>query len=544
MTTSQTDKARQFLFWGCFIALTATSFGFITRMFLMGEFKELFNLDDTQVGRLQGAGLWPFGISIVLFSLVIDKIGYKNAMWFSMFCYAGYACMAFLAHQAVSDPALAGDALAAARHKGYNLLFTGSILLGLANGTVEAYINPVVATMFSKDKTKWLNALHAGWPAGLVIAGIIVIGMGNMPWIAKILLILLPAAVALVMLAPAKFPVSERVASGTSYREMLSELGIAGAAVAFLLISFELGNTFDWSSVTRYAVAGVVILAYAAYSRSLGRPLMLFLIVIMIPLAITELGVDSWITGLMEPEMKKAGFHPGWVLVYTSAIMMVLRFFAGPLVHKLSPLGLLAVCAGLASTGLFLLSGASGLAAIFGSATLYAVGKTFFWPTMLGTVAEQCPKGGALTLNTLGGIGMLSVGIIGGPLIGMFLNKEQVSQLEKQAPALVSQVTSPQKWMGVDYTGVEPAKVKALPEGEQNTVHAIEQASKQATLKTVVVFPDFHAGLLSGPHPVFQIARRVQGRATRRGRFPLTMRKARRPWLGRDEPAGRPRPCR
>jgi MFS family permease len=488
------DRAHKMLFWGCFVALVATSFGFITRMFLMDEFKVLFNLDDTQLGRLQGAGLWPFGVSIVLFSLVIDKIGYKRAMWFSMLCYAAYALLAWMAYSQVSAKGLEGEALAAARHGGYAKLFWGSILLGLANGTVEAYINPVVATVFRKEKVKWLNILHAGWPAGLVIAGILVISMGQMEWIYKILLILVPAAVALVMLAPAKFPVSERVASGTSYREMLGELGVAGAIVAFVLIAFELGNTFDWSVGTRWIVGLAPVALYAAYARTIGRPLMLFLILIMIPLSITELGVDSWIASLMTPAMKEIGLQGGWVLVYTSAIMMVLRFSAGPLVHRFNPVGLLAICAAIAAVGLLALSGAKGALLILGAATIYGIGKSFFWPTMLGVVSEQCPKGGALTLNALGGIGMLSVGIIGAPLIGMFQNKDQVALLEKQAPELVETVTEPAKWMGVEYTGVSPDKVAELKTRDEKAfaqVSEIEQASKQHALRKVAMFPAF-----------------------------------------------------
>ena len=97
--------------------------------------------------------------------------------------------------------------------------------------------------------------------------------------------------------------------------------------------------------------------------------------------------------------------------------MLVLRFFAGPIVHRLSPLGLLATSAAVAAVGLVLLSKASGIAILL-AATVYGFGKTFFWPTMLGVVAEQFPKGGALTLNTMGGVGMLAVGVLGSPLLG------------------------------------------------------------------------------------------------------------------------------
>jgi len=95
------------------------------------------------------------------------------------------------------------------------------------------------------------------------------------------------------------------------------------------------------------------------------------------PLATTEIGTDGWISSLMEQPMTAAGHNAAWVLVYTSAIMMILRFFAGPIIHKISPLGLLATCATLAIAGLTALSKTNGasMAMIFAAATLYAIGK-------------------------------------------------------------------------------------------------------------------------------------------------------------------------
>jgi MFS family permease len=149
------------------------------------------------IGELQGAGIWPFGVSIILFSLLIDKIGYKVAMIFSLVCYVVYSLMAFSAYSAIQG--LSGADLLAAQKKGYNLLYWGSIILGLGNGTVEAYINPVVATLFSKDKTKWLNILHAGWPGGLVVGGVCTIALADKAatgdWRIVLGLILVPAAV-------------------------------------------------------------------------------------------------------------------------------------------------------------------------------------------------------------------------------------------------------------------------------------------------------------------------------------------------------------
>ena len=72
---------------------------------------------------------------------------------------------------------------------------------------------------------------------------------------------------------------------------------------------------------------------------------------VMIPLAVTELGTDGWITAMMTPAMTDIGLSGGWVLIYTMALVLVLRLFAGPLVHKFSPLGLLAISAAIAAVG-------------------------------------------------------------------------------------------------------------------------------------------------------------------------------------------------
>src|SRR5271155_1718708 len=193
MTTNRHDKI---LFWGCFVALITTSYAFISRIILCSGplFAAQFGLDKVKAGELVGAGIWPFGVSIIVFSLFIDRIGYKIAMLFSFVCYAAYSAMVFAAYGAVHG--LSGDALIAAQQKGYMLLYRGSIILALGNGTVEAYANPVVATLFSKDKTKWLNMLHAGWPGGLVIGGLFTIALAANPdWRIVLGIILVPAII-------------------------------------------------------------------------------------------------------------------------------------------------------------------------------------------------------------------------------------------------------------------------------------------------------------------------------------------------------------
>ena len=481
------------VFWGSFIALITTSMAFIIRAILInsGIWPEQFGLDKVQSGVLFGAGIWPFAISIILFSLIIDRVGYKFAMYFSFVCYAIFGALAVMAYGMVNGEV--AD-LAIAQAKAWNYLYWGSVILGLGNGTVEAFINPVVATLFKDEKSKWLNILHAGWPGGLVLGGVVAIGLSGVvanDWRILIGIMFLPAFVYLVMLAKVKFPVNERVAAGSSYREMLAELGTAGAFIAFYLIFSQLGSVFAWSAGMTWGLIAVSVLGFAFYGRSLGNPLLLVLVVIMMPLATTELGTDGWISALMEKPMHAAGWDPTWVLVYTSAIMMVLRFNAGPVINKFGPLGLLALCSALAIAGLYLLSFATAVGFIFFAATIYGVSKTYFWPTMLGVVAEQTPKGGALTLNAIAGIGMLSVGILGGPFIGYLQESSVTSAIQVELPVAYEQVTQESDYLLGQYTALNSDALADLTVEEQVQVTNIQERETQGALAKMCMFPAF-----------------------------------------------------
>ena len=159
----------------------------------------------------------------------------------------------------------------------------------------------------------------------------------------------------------------------------------------------------------------------------------------------------------MEGPMKSLGYNAGWVLVYTSAIMMILRFFAGPIVHKLSPIGLLIVSSILAIAGLFALSktGSSGLGLIVAAATLYAFGKTFFWPTMLGVTSEQCPKGGSLSLNAISGIGMIAVGVLGAPFIGFIASNLSAADLKENHAKIAESVLKDDEYFSISYKAID-----------------------------------------------------------------------------------------
>jgi len=492
---SMNNKHDKILFWGCFIALITTSYAFISRIILCTgpQFATEFGLDKVSVGELVGAGIWPFGVSIIIFSLFIDRIGYKIAMLFSFASYLVYIALAFAAYGAVHG--VTGDALVAAQKHGYQLLYSGSIILGLGNGSVEAYINPIVTTMFSSEKSKWLNRLHAGWPSGLVLGGLCTIALAaNTDWRLTLGLILVPAFAFFFILVGKAFPKSEREQAGVGYVAMLKELGAFGALVGFGLVFAQLGQVFGWSNAVVWGLTGAVVLTFAIVTKSFGRFLLAFLIIIMIPQATTELGTDGWITSLMASPMQAAGHNPAWVLVYTSAIMVVLRFCAGPLIHKLSPLGLLAGCSTLAAIGLFALSktASAGIFTIFAAATLYGVGKTFFWPTILGLTSEQCPKGGALTLNAIGGIGMLSVGILGAPFIGYLQESSATQQLAAANPALYQTVTVEKNYLLGKYQAIDPVKSAAVTDATATTAITNATTTGQfSALGKMALFPLF-----------------------------------------------------
>ena len=463
------------LFYACFVALTTTSFGFILRAIILPQWGKQFNLTQTQLGEITGVGLWPFAISIVLFSLIIDKIGYKTAMIFAFLCHVVSALLSIFA-------------------TGYWMLYAGTFIVALGNGTVEAVVNPVVATMFPNEKTKWLNILHAAWPGGLVLGGIIALMMGEgVNWEYKIGLILLPTVAYAIMLFARRFPLNERVEAGVSYKTMLQEVGAIGALIIVSLIVFQLGAVFGWSTIFNVILILLITILFGWYTKSVGQPLFIILLLIMIPLATTELGTDSWITDLMTPAMSELGIQAGRVLVYTSAIMFVLRFFAGPIVKKVSPLGLLAICSGIAAIGLFLLSKSSGVL-ILVAATIYGLGKTFFWPTMLGVVSERFPKGGALTLNITGGLGMIAAGVIGAGILGFIQDKKVDSTILAYDKANSTNihsayVTENKTSFFGDYRALDQSKLANATPAEQATISSIRDKAKKVALRDIVIFP-------------------------------------------------------
>ena len=469
------DTVRRGIFLAAFAAITATSFCFVLRAMVIDEWGIAFALSETQKGELLGAGLWPFSISIVLLSLLIDRVGFKTVF-----------------------------ALAAAGHivglvtlllaTGYWGLYIGTFIMALANGAVEAAANPLIATVFRHDKPRWLNRLHAGWPSGLVLGGTLAILLGHhVDWHVKIALMAAPVLLYAALLFNRGFPSSERVASGISYREMLAEAGYGSALVVITLVMLEIGRIAALPGVMIACAIGVLTALFGFFARSAGRPLFIVLVLLMIPLATTELSTDSWIASLMEPELSAIGLDPGWVLVYTSLIVFVIRIFAGSIIRLFGPIAVLGGASVLAAIGLYAMAGSTG-AALLLAATLYGVGKSFFWGTSLAVTSEQFPRGGAVTLNMVAGSGMLAAGIVGSVLLGAFQDTSTTRALHSYDAAHGTALTRhyvDQRRASIfgSYQALDPARLAAAPPAERQVVEALASGSKKAALANVAILP-------------------------------------------------------
>lgn len=478
--SSETEKSNMPLFWACFIALVATSFVFGVRAATIGDLQDSFNLNELQKGNIQGAGMWPFALSIIFFSLVIDRIGYKSVAFFAITCHIVSLVLTL-------------------RSSGYTDFYWSTLLVAIANGTVESFINPVVATAFRHNKAKWLNILHAGWPAGLALGALFCALFPNTKlffeatWQFRFALCFIPVVVYALLIIRCKFPVNERVAAGITYREMLSEVG----AIGFFIIAFlatpaitqmsgiEIGRN------TILGIAAAVAVLMGVYTRSLGNWLFIIILITIGPLATTELGTDGWMPDLLKLNGPDFPNFATWVFVYVSAIMTVLRFYAGPIVHRFSPIGLLTVGAAIAIGGLLLLSQSIGWA-IVGAATVYAFGKTFLWSTTLGLVSEQFPKGGALTLNGVSAVGVLFLGVYGSPFLGFKQDVDMDARLSAAQPAIHQLVKgeTTESFFGSN-PSIDQTRLKALPKEQHEAFTAVQAESKRSTFKVIALLPGF-----------------------------------------------------
>jgi fucose permease len=347
----ETSNANRLFLASC-IALVVTSMTFAIRANLIGVLGEEFGLSGKEMGIVFGTAFWGFTLAMMFGGPLVDVLGMKKII-----------LLAFLGH--VSGIILTIMAT------GFASLFISTLLVGIANGLVEAACNPLVATLYPNEKTKRLNMFHVWFPGGIVIGGLtaFLLTEMNLSWQIQMASMLLPAFVYGFMFVKEKLPVTERVASGVSTADMFKEC---------------------------------------------LKPLFLFMVVCMLLTASTELGTNQWIVELLG----NVGVPAILILVFINGLMAVGRTFAGPVEKRLSTSGMLLFSAVFSAIGLVLLSFANGYAA-FAAATIFAVGICYFWPTMLAFVSENLPKTGALGLSIMGGAGMLSVSFIL-PIMGDF----------------------------------------------------------------------------------------------------------------------------
>jgi MFS family permease len=349
------------LFRASCVALIATAMSFAIRGDIMGDFESVFSLSKVEVGWIAGAAFWGFGISILFGGPLCDALGMRRLATLAAAGHIGGTLLTIVAPNFVT-------------------LFAATLIIGIANGLVEAFVNPLVATLYSNDKTSRLVALHAWFPGGIVIGGLLAYAFTQMGlgWQAKMLLLLVPSVVYAVMFAGRTFPPTESAAAGISFSGMF---------------------------------------------REVGRPLFLVIWLSMWLTAATELGPGQWYANIFN-EVTQSATNAGIILlVWVNGIMYVMRQFFGRIPHTMSPTLLIAVTAPLAALGLFLFGQTTTPLLWYVAAALLAVGTAFWWPTMLGITSERFPAGGALLLAIIGASGSISTAIAG-PVMG-WINETQ-----------------------------------------------------------------------------------------------------------------------
>src|SRR5437868_5221937 len=201
------------LLWAGFMAILAAGVGFSIRSGILADWGSQFGFTQTDLGNITGGGLTGFGVIILLGALIADKIGYGKLMIFAFIMHFLSAVLTLAATPIYNSMHASNPA--AARDIAYKCLFWGMFLFAIGNGTCEAVVNPLVATLFPKNRTHYLNILHAGWPAGLVAGGLASYFMNPdepatpVAWQIQIALFLVPVAVYGLMLLGQRFPKSE-----------------------------------------------------------------------------------------------------------------------------------------------------------------------------------------------------------------------------------------------------------------------------------------------------------------------------------------------
>ncbi len=415
------------LLWAGFMAILAAGVGFAIRNGILDNWGAEYGFTATQLGNIGGAGFSGFCFGIIIGGVVADKIGYGKLV---IVAFALHAVSAFVALSAT-----AGNA--------YQMLYWGAFIFAIANGTLEAVANPLVATLFPNNRTHFLNILHASWPAGMILgtaAGWLLDDKLHMYWKYQLALFLIPTAIYGIMFLGQHMPKSEASEKGVSLGEMFKDVGMLGSLIVCYLLSLFFAGALGLSSNISYMIAGVLLIAVGVMTKfSMGSVLLFVLFLTHAMVGAVELGTDGWIQNITGNLFSSQ--EGRYLFIWTSAIMFTLRFCAGFIEKKigLSPVGILLVCSILACVGLNLSSGITSFGMALAALAVYAVGKTFFWPTMLAVASDRFPRTGAVAISIMGGIGMLSAGMIGGPGLGYAKDRFAGESLKQNDAAVYEQ---------------------------------------------------------------------------------------------------------
>lgn len=345
------------LFVASCLSLVVTAMIFVIRGDIASQVQGSFTpaLTNAEYGWVSAMAFFGFASSILLASPMLDALGMRNLLYLACALHIG-GIVAF-----IFAPT-------------YPFLYLSMLFAGFGNGLVEAVINPLAATLYPNDKTHRLNVLHAWWPGGLIIGGMLAILMNQLglTWQTKMGIVLFPAVVYGILIFGQKFPPTERAAAGVS----------TGAMV-----------------------------------KAVMHPAFILLMLTMMLTASIELAPGQWLEKVLRETAQMSGTM---ILVYGSALMFVLRFFAGPIAHRISPIGMMWASVTIAGLGLLLLSTATSAPMAYLAATVFYVGVCFMWPTMLGITSERFPQGGAFAMGLMGFAGQFALGLVIFKMGGVF----------------------------------------------------------------------------------------------------------------------------
>jgi len=483
------------LLWAGFMAILAAGVGFAIRGGILDNWGTEFGFTGAELGALNGAGFTGFCFGIIIGGVIADKIGYGKLVVAAFLFHVLSAAITFAAAPLPTGTDVAEAVVTAARNSAYNYVYWGTFLFAIANGTLEAVANPLVATLFPNNRTHYLNILHASWPAGLILGGVagwVLDDQMQWPWKMQLALFLVPTAIYGLMFLGQGMPKSEASKLGLGLGDMFKDVGLLGGLVVCFLLSLFLGDVLkplfgddaETAKYAGYAVGGVLLVAVAVMTRfSMGSFLLFVLFITHAMVGAVELGTDGWIQNITGNILSSA---EGKILfVFTSAVMFGLRFCADFIEKKLgfSPVAILLTSAVLACVGLNLTSGVNTFGAAILALTVYGIGKTFFWPTMLAVASDRFPRTGAVAISIMGGIGMLSAGLIGSPGLGYSKDRFAGEALKAADTTLFEEYKAPKPsafLMLPEATGLDGVKVgeilkkpkESRSEGETKVIEA------------------------------------------------------------------------